>query len=269
MAVAASIACAGTLFAASVYVASEWRLRRTHDAPLESLAPGPTDLAAGRHMAELVGCWAGCHGREGGGGTVTIKDWVQITAPALAQALPAYSDEQLVRLIRYGVKRDGTSAIGMSSYTFWTLGGEDLRNIVAFVRAQPAAPVMQRRLDLPFRARLALARGKWKVSADEVDRRIPRWGDLPRRSIFERGRYLASVVCAECHGTDFRGNPVQGGPSLAVVAAYGPAEFQRLLRTGLAIGGRAIPDMSWMAQVHFDEGEISDLYGFLREYHHR
>jgi mono/diheme cytochrome c family protein len=193
----------------------------------------------------------------------------EITAPALAQALPAYSDEQLVRLIRYGVKRDGTSAIGMSSYTFWTLGGEDLRNIVAFVRAQPAAPVMQRRLDLPFRARLALARGKWKVSADEVDRRIPRWGDLPRRSIFERGRYLASVVCAECHGTDFRGNLVQGGPSLAVVAAYGPAEFQRLLRTGLAIGGRAIPDMSWMAQVHFDEGEISDLYGFLREYHHR
>ena len=49
---------------------------------------------------------------------------------------------------------------------------------------------------------------------------MPRWGELPRRTAFERGRYLASIVCAECHGLDFHGNALEGGPSLAVLAAW-------------------------------------------------
>lgn len=251
-----------------VYGVSEWRMRRTHDVALMPLrSSAPPDLLAGKHMARLVGCWAGCHGKEGEGGTVTTQELSRITAPTLSPIIASYSDEELVRLIRYGVKRDGVSAIGMSSYTFWALGDADLRNIIAHLRAQPSRAPVPRHHVLRFRGRVALATGEWKVSADDVDPSRPRWGEMPRRSAFERGRYLASVVCSECHGLDFRGNALQGGPSLVVVAAYQPAQFQHLLRTGKPIGDRDIPDMSWMANVEFTDREITDIYGFLREYH--
>jgi hypothetical protein len=46
-----------------VYGISEWKMRRTYEAPLLPLRPqAAIDLAAGKHMAKIVGCWAGCHG---------------------------------------------------------------------------------------------------------------------------------------------------------------------------------------------------------------
>jgi cytochrome c553 len=252
-----------------VYAASEWKMRRTYEAPLTALhVPAAVDLEEGRRMARIVGCWEGCHGKEGEGGVEFIKGIHRNTAPTLSQVLPEYSDKELVRLIRYGVKRDGRSAIGMISYTFWPLGDQDLVNIIAHLRAQPIRPPIPRKFELEFRGRVALATGEWGVSAEQVDRSIPRWGELPRNTAFERGRYLASITCSECHGLDLRGNPLEGGPSLAIVAIYEPAQFRHLLRTGKPIDGRDISaPMGWLAEVDFKDQEIADLYNFLREYH--
>lgn len=248
-----------------VYAVSEWRMRRPQDAPLGPLhLTAPADAVAGRHMAKVVGCWAGCHGNEGEGGVERIEGIRSVTAPTLTQVLPQYSDEELARLVRYGVKRDGTSAVGMASYTWWPLGDQDLANIFAHLRSQPAIPPVPRSRHVTLRGRLGLLRGDWQVSAEQVDRSIPRWGELPRATAFERGRYLASIVCSECHGLDFRGNALEGGPSLAILAIYGPDEFRRLLHTGKPIGGRDIPKMSWMPEVDFTDEEIDDLYRFLR-----
>jgi cytochrome c553 len=266
--VAAPAAVIAILFVAVVSGLSEWKLRRHYDAPLLALsAAAPADPAAGEHLAKLLGCWNGCHGARGEGGTESIEGLVRNTAPTLSQVLPLYDDVELARVIRYGVKRDGRSAVGMSSYTFWPLGDQDLANVVAHLRRQPPTPPVPRRLELTWRGRLALATGSWQVSAEQVDRTIPRWGELPRRSAFERGRYLASVICSECHGLDFRGNPVEGGPSLVVVAAYDRDAFRALIRTNVAIGGRRIAPMDWTPDAGFTDGELDDLYAFLREYH--
>jgi len=100
-------------------------MRRTYDAPLVPLrAAAPADSVAGRHMAKLVGCWAGCHGKEGEGGFERIKGIHKSVGPTLSQVLPQYSDEELVRLIRFGVKRDGRSTVGMICYAMWPLGDQ-------------------------------------------------------------------------------------------------------------------------------------------------
>ncbi len=155
----------------------------------------------------------------------------------------------------------------MSSHVFWPLGDQDLANIFAHLRAQPARAPVPRRRQLTLRGRVLLITGDWRVSAEQVDRSIPRWGELPQTTSFDRGRYLASIVCSECHGLDFRGNALEGGPSLAVLAIYAPDEFRHLLRTGKPIGGREIPKTSWMPEVDFTDQEIDDLYTFLRAYH--
>lgn len=266
--VALSLAAVAFLALAAVYAISEWRLQRRHDAPLHSLRHGaPADPAAGAHMARLVGCWAGCHGDSGEGGTEVIEGIRRITAPTLTQVIPHYTDPELARLVRYGVKRDGRSAIGMASYAWWPLGDQDLADIFAHLRSQPPRTPVPRTRELTLRGRIGLAVGDWQLSADQVDPTRPRWGELPRRDAFERGRYLASFICSECHGLDFDGYPLEGGPSLAILAVYSAEQFRTLLRTGKAIGGRDVPKMSWMPDVGFTDGEIDDLYEFLRRHH--
>lgn len=252
----------------SVYGISEWKLRRTHDAPLLPLhARSAADPVAGEHMAKVVGCWAGCHGVAGEGGAEQIEGIHRNTAPTLSQVVPLYSDEELARLVRYGVKRDGRSAVGMYPGVLWPLADQDLINIFAHLRRQPARPPVPRRREITLRGRLALVTGDWRVSADQVDRAAPRWGELPLDDAFARGRYLASIVCSECHGADFTGSELEGGPSLAILAIYRPDQFLDLMRTGKPIDGRDMPKMSWIADVGFTEQEIEDLYVFLRRHH--
>lgn len=256
----------------SVWGLSEWKLRQVYDAPLVSLHRGATapDLAEGKRMARIVGCWAGCHGMEGQGGSDDMVGYYSVTAPTLSSVLPAYSDEELVRLIRYGVKRDGRSAVGMSSYTFYALADADLVNIIAHLRHQPERPPIPRQRHIWIGGRLKLLRGQWQTSADEVDRSMPRWGELPRKTSFERGRYLASITCSECHGLRFSGNAFEGGPSLTVVASYGMQPFLRLVKTGVPLSGRDLGIMSWTARngfAYFSDAEVADLYAFLRAYH--
>ena len=253
---------------ATVYGISEWQMRRQYDAPLKSLQAAAPDLAEGERMARIVGCWDGCHGRTGQGGHEEIRGINRHTAPTLSQVLPQYNDDELVRLVRYGVKRDGRSAIGMTSYTFWALGDQDLANIIAHLRRQPVVPPIERTLQVSWRGRIALVTGEWRVSASQVDRTRPRWGDTPQATPFERGRYIASVTCSECHGLDYDGNPLERAPSLAILAAYSQEQFRHLMRTAEPIGGRQLDDnMVWVKDAPFSDDEITGLYQFLRNHH--
>lgn len=261
------LSAVGILFVGCVFAVSEWKMRRSYDAPLVALRPArPPDLAAGRHMAKVAGCWAGCHGDEGEGGFESIKDIHRSAAPTLSRVLPPYADDELARLIRYGVKRDGKSSIGMIAYATWPLGDQDLADIIAHLRAQPVLPPVERSHDITWRGRWAMVTGKWGVDAAMVDRSVPRWGALSRDTPFERGRYLASVVCAACHGRNLRGSALESTPSLEIVAAYPEEQFRQLLRTATALGGREVTRMRWVREVEFTDQEIDDLYVFLRKH---
>lgn len=265
----ATVAVLAGLGLASIYLVSEWKVLRQYQAPLEPLrVETAPDLVEGERIARIVGCWDGCHGRTGQGGQEEITRIVRNTAPTLSQVVPLYSDEELVRLIRYGLKQDGRSAVGMSSYTFWALGDQDVSNIIAHLRRQSVLPPIERKLELTWRGRYALLTGAWKVSVEQVDRSRPRWGDLPQTTPAERGRYIASVTCTECHGLDYSGNALEGAPSLAILAGYSLEQFTHLMRTAEPIGGRKLDDdMDWVASAPFTDEEVTGLYQFLRTHH--
>jgi mono/diheme cytochrome c family protein len=257
-----------SLVAVSIFLGSEWILRRRHDLALEMLASpvAGSGTAEGRRRAVLFGCLKGCHGPNGEGGEEEAPGIFSVTAPTLSAVLPDYSDAELVRLVRFGVKRNGKSAVGMPAGTFFPMSNGDLALIFGYLRAQPlvrAVPRHQRILPL---GRLALVLGKWKLSADQVDETMPRWGELPRATAFARGRYLASVICSECHGLDFKGLAYFPSPSLAIVNGYYPDQFHRLVRTGEHLSGRTDGMMAKVAReafVEFSDEEIDDLYAFF------
>ena len=268
--VAASLAAIALLGVAVIFAGSEWLLRRRHEVPLEPPPPIPVGLAAdeGRRRAVLIGCLKGCHGPEGEGGKEEARRIFFAVAPTLSDVLPAYSDAELVRLVRHGVKRDGTSALGMPTSTFFPVSDEDLAVIIAHLRQRPAVPPVPRQRRILPLGRLALVLGKWKLSADQVDGTLTRWGALPRVTPFARGRYLASVICSECHGLDLKGIAYFPSPSLAIVNGYYPDQFARLLRTGEHVSGRTDGLMSQVSRAafcEFTDQEIADLYAYLTD----
>ena len=74
----------------------------------------------------------------------------------------------------------------MNAGVLWALGDKDLANIFAHLRRQPAARPVRRSHELTFRGRAALVTGEWKLAADQVDTRAPRWGEMPLSTPFER-----------------------------------------------------------------------------------
>jgi len=149
------------------------------------------------------------------------------------------------------------------------LSDADLQRIIAHLRAQPPSPPVPRTRVINFTGRWAIVTGAWKTSADEVDRKMPRWGELPHASGFERGRYLVSITCTECHGLDLQGRGVYGSPPLDVVNAYSAEQFRHLLRTGEPISNRDLGIMSSVAREAFKvftDEEIGDIHAYLREY---
>ena len=214
-----------------IYAGSERILRRRHAAPVDTALrlPPSRDDAEARRQAAIIGCYEGCHGKTGQGLTMVVPGIHRITAPSLTEVLPTYTDGELVRLLRYGVRRDGTTALLMPADTFYPMSDEHIGEIVNFLRRQPVVAGPPRVRQLSLKARLGILLGKYPLSVVGVDPSSPRWGAQPRTSAFERGRYTASTVCAECHAPSFEGDPIDGGPSLRIVGAYDLPAFRHLL----------------------------------------
>lgn len=261
---------AGLLVAAGgLYAASEYILRRQHEAPLEAVVL-PTDPAAldlGRRRATLVGCYHGCHGKDAEGKMWTDEPGITLqTAPNLTQLLPSYTDAELVCLLRYGVRRDGTTAIDMPSYMFYHLDAADLASVIAFMRTLSPREGLPRKREFYWRARWEFVTGEWTTSVADVDRQRARTGDLPRTTPVERGRYIAMITCPECHGPDLEGYPGDT-PPLLIAKAYSFEEFTALMRHGIGKGGRDLKLMSLIGSTRtptLTDEEVADLYAFLQ-----
>ena len=248
-----------------VYAMSERILARTYDAPAERVAV-PTDsasIAEGERLARIRGC-PGCHGDRLQGNVFFDEPGVaRLTAGNLTRAARRYSDAEFARIIRHGVRPDGSSVFGMPSPTYLHLSDADLGRIIAWVRSMPEVEGPDSRLEARMMGRIGLVTGLYKPIAVEADSARVIAAQAPGDS--SRGRYLALSVCSECHGQDLKGSEM-GAPGLAVVQGYSLEAFERLLRTGIALDGTEKGLMSEVAKgrfVHLDSVEIRALHAYL------
>ncbi len=226
-------------------------------------------LAEGPRLASLWGCLGGCHGEEGGG-TVMFEQMLigRIRAPNITTILPDYTDAELERLIRRGVKRDGRSVFVMPSRFLYQLDDAQLGSIIAHVRSLPKTKDrFKGGVKFGPMGRVFLALGEFQPSAEEVDPDSP-WRAYPDLTDEAGlGEFWATIGCSECHGEDLRGGDDGFAPSLEVVAtSYSPADFELLMRAGIGIGGRKPGFMSEVARDnfrHFTRREVAGLYDYL------
>jgi mono/diheme cytochrome c family protein len=266
----AAILLLALLAVAAVYLASERILRRTYPVGLTAitLPNDSTALVEGGRLARVRGCFGGCHGERFEGKVFFDEPGVaRLVAPNLTQAAARWSDPELARIVRHGVRPNGRSVFSMPAHTFSSLSESDLGAILAFLRHAPPEPGLQAELDARWLGRLGLVLGKYRPEAELIPHDSIRPPKATPREPLAHGRYLARTICTECHGGDLHGAADGSTPDLRIAAAYSPQTFARLLREGVPLDQRQLGLMGRVARGRFrylTDVEISDLYQYLR-----
>lgn len=228
------------------------------------LSSRPDVLAKGERLARVFGCFDGCHGVDMEGNVFAetpLGD--RIIAPNLTQAWERFSTSELEAIVRQGVKPDGKSVLAMPSSGFAVISDNDLSAVFSFIQAYEKQDLDLGRSRYGLLARSLIVAGVFQLEAAHA--KAQPWSGQ-RLDPGRLGEYLAIINCAECHGPDFQGSD-DFAPSLAVVKAYDEAQFERLLREGVAVGDRELSLMKTVAEKRFaylTPEEVSALYYFLQ-----
>jgi len=231
--------------------------------PTSQLSTDAAVLERGKHLAESLGACLDCHGDDLGGklmadmGPIGVVHTPNITSGGV---LARYSDAELLRLLREGIKRDGTSLLFMPAGDFRWWPEADLVAVASFVRARPAVT----------RASTPSTIGAVGKVLDRVDmipidiaRRIdhtkpPAIAPEPAATV-AYGRFLGQL-CQGCHGPTLSGGPIPGAPpDMAVpanitphatgLAKYDEATFYEVITTGVRPDGRTLDPMMPIATL--------------------
>lgn len=255
---------------ATIYIWSTVILNKTYDIPLTAVHI-PFDSASvteGERLVHIAHC-GDCHGDHLTGKVFEdAKPLATLVAPNLTQVIPAYSNEEIERLLRYGVKKDGHSVYIMPAFMYHELKEESVSKIIAYLRT--LSPVQN--ADLPAKSsfkllgRLLLIRGRITPIADMIQLGTEGKYIHCDTTFVSFGRYLAISTCTACHGKDLKG--VEGlGPDLIIAAAYKKEDFFKLIRTGVALGDRKLGLMSNVTKnylCHLNDREINCIYAYLQ-----
>ncbi len=240
-----------------------------------------TVLARGEHLVRATGgCAAGdCHGEDlSGGRTIKMGPVATLTGPNITPSgLGAvYSDGELFRLLRHGVRKGGQSVRFMPVHETNWLPDDDLLAIVSYMRTVAAVerangPVeiglIGKVLDRHDQLHLDIAR---RIDHDNIE-----LAGAPEPSA-KYGAFLARA-CMGCHGGTFSGGPIPGAPKemptptnltphQTGIAGWTFEDFDRLLTKGEKKNGEKLdPFMPIDALGKLDAVEKRALFAFLSE----
>lgn len=200
-----------------------------------------------------------------------------LTGPNITSAgmLAVYSDGELARLLRHGVKKDGRSAVFMPAQDFCWLPDSEISAILSFLRSMPSVTKENGPLDLGTLAKILDRAGLVTI---DVARRVqslpPEIGPAPAPTA-EYGRYLTRI-CTGCHGDHLSGGKIPGAPpSLPTPSNLTPhatglqgftfEDWERLLDQGVKKNGQKLdPFMPFEAFRKLDATERRALFEALR-----
>ena len=280
------------------------RWDRTFDdkAPMPTLVASTDSavIARGRYLAYGPAYCAGCHTANGSASRIEAGEELPLSGghvwdippgvlrsanitPDTATGIGRFTDAQLVRAIRHGVRHDGRAMLPFMAYQ--NLSDEDVVALISFLRAQP--PVKHA---VPDHDPTMLGKA---VLAFVLKPKGPDGTPPPRSPVglsVERGKYLAESVsdCAGCHtersGMDgsFTGPRFAGGGSFSIDSKPGYVIITPNLTPDSATGriahwtedqfvarfraGRTIKEspMPWGPLRKMSDDDLRSIYRYLR-----
>ena len=249
----------------------------------------PERLARGKYLVRGILSCEVCH---------TPSDWSQHGAPSVAgmefagQPLPlagfpgtavapnvtpdvetgagGWTDDQLARAIREGIKHDGSTIFPlMPYYDYKNLSDEDLASVVVYVRSVPSLKNALPPSKIKFPVNL-LVNG----APEPVNNPVP----SPAEDQLSRGKYLVKLGCG-CHNAveklPYAGGEVLGGPWGSVVSPnitpdasgisyYSEQTFITALRTGY-VGARKLNSIMPFGEFkNLSDDDLKAMFAYLR-----
>jgi mono/diheme cytochrome c family protein len=272
------------LLGAATYVGLKVRafdasMEKTYDLPPLSIerSTEPKVLARGEHLARgLGGCTSrDCHGSDYGGGRPLAMGPVgTFTGPNLTTLLPAYTDGELGRLVRFGVKKDGRSVRFMPVEDFAWMNDADVRALVSYLRT--IAPV-EHANGVVAPGVLGKVLDRNDGFAIDIARRMatvpPTLAGTPEPTA-AYGAFLARG-CTGCHGKGYSGGPIPGAPKelptplnltphASGLLGWTYEDFDHLMKKGVRKNGQTLNAfMPIDSYGTMDETEEKALFAYL------
>lgn len=241
-------------------------------------------LALGQHVATIRGC-VECHGGNLGG-DIFLEDPVVgvLVATNLTTGTGGigseYSDEDLVRSIRHGVRKDGKSVIFMPSHEYNVIDSKDMAALIAYIRSVgpvDSSHLPETKIGFPFRLLYVLSSDDIHLfPARIIDHSLPLPDPVIDRTPRELGAYLATT-CMGCHGSNYGGGKIPGVPPDwpdasnitmgGALANYTSADdFIQTMRNGVTpLGVEMNPEfMPWTILGYMTDEELSGLFEYLQ-----
>jgi mono/diheme cytochrome c family protein len=273
----AGIGIAIAALVAYVYVASSRVIARTYavEVPRVPIPSDPASIARGKYLAEKVAVCTECHGTDLGGKVVDdnfpMGRLVAVNLTRGRGGLPAaYSDQDFVRALTHGVKRDGHSVVFMPVVDY-RFTADDLGAIVAYVKSMPPVDRTMPTMSVgPMARALGLFVDFPLASASLIDHSQSRLVARPDPSdaVGTGKSLMSSAGCYACHGAQLTGGsgPPPGGANLTPVGIGGWSEhdFVAALRTHRRPNGSAIDDAMPRAYGEMSDEDLARIYAYLR-----
>lgn len=270
--------------AIAIYLLSERKINQLYNAPNDAIAI-PSDAASierGKYLANNVTVCVDCHGANLAGGVVIDDPALgRIVAPNLTKGQQGIggqrSDADLVRVIRYGVTKEGKSVRVMPSDDYYHLSDKDLGALVAYVRSLPATDSTLPPIEMKPLGRALTAFGQLDIYvADRIDQKKPRQKDAETLAALDKGKYLADISgCTGCHGAGLSGGQIPGAPPdypkssnltpSGNLGKWSEAQFIATIRSGKTPEGKTLVDeMPWKNYRNMSDDELKAIYLYLK-----
>ena len=223
-------------------------------------------LDHGKRLTFVLGC-RGCHGEllEGEQFASDHPEYGPIYASNLTRVVPKFTDGQLEAILRDGTHPERKVVWSMPSEMFHSLSKADMGAIVAYLRSLPEGGEPTPAPKFSALDRKDIASGEYKAAPGVIADAIKK-PPVDLGTDYALGRYITMSACTECHGSDLRGRP-NDTPNLGIATAYSRDEFERLMTTGVPLGGRKLRMMDGVARgrtAHMTRRERDALYVYLK-----
>jgi mono/diheme cytochrome c family protein len=251
------VGAGGGIYACSKASTFDASMEKVYDvaAPSITRSTDPAVIERGKHLASSVApCAASkCHGVDlGGGESFSMGPLATITGPNISQGgLGAtYTDADLARMIRHGIKKDGRSLRFMPAQDFAWLPDADIVAIVSYLRTLPPVDRANGPMSIGLLGKVLDVNGKVELDvARRIDHDKP---DLapPASATAAYGKYVTRL-CTGCHGAGLSGGPIPGAPkSMGIPLNLTPHEsglkdwsyddFDKVITTGIRKNGQSL-----------------------------
>ncbi|TAL69912.1 MAG: hypothetical protein EPN82_04650 [Bacteroidetes bacterium] len=271
-----------TIVVLFLYSSVNSRLEQTYKINIKKIVL-PTDLVSiekGKHRSLLC---QGCHGDDLSGKVVFSSDAIgAVIAPNLTSGVGGigriYSNEDWVRVITHGVKKNGKPVLIMPSEDFQNFSQEDLYSIVAYLKTISPVNNKPEKCKLTIFGKLLVSLGAFGnvINAETINHKNnTNIEDVQVASDIKFGKYIVGISgCRHCHGKGLNGgkNPNPDSPpgsnltSGGNLAKWSESDFINTIRTGKTPEGKILNPvfMPWIDFCKMNEVELSAIYKYLK-----